>query len=518
MHPSHHAVTHPDKIAFRIEPDGERVTYAQLDARSNQGAHLFRSLGLIRGDAVSVLMTNHPRYFEVTWAADRSGLYYTCISSRLTVGEAAYIIEDSGSQVLIASSDLAPLARAIAKALPELIVLIVGDQVPPFESYEVARAKFPITPIPDESRGGSMLYSSGTTGRPKGVKTALPDGPIDGEDGLTTLAVSQFGFGRDMVHITPAPLYHSMPLRYSMVVQKLGGTVVVMDKFDAATLLDLIQSQKVTHAACVPTHFVRMLKLPEAQRTGRDLSALKLCYHAAAPCPVPVKAAMIDWWGPIIHEFYAGTEFNGLTAITPQEWLGHKGSVGQAKFGQIHIIGEAGEVLGTRQEGLVYFEGGGQFAYHNDPAKTAEAYDGRGWSTLGDVGWLDEEGYLYLTDRKSFMIISGGVNIYPQEIEDLLVSDPRVADAAVIGAPDDDMGERVVAVVQPADMAEAGPALAAALTAMLRTRLSSVKVPRQIDFTAELPRHPTGKLYKRLIRDQYWSGADQALKPETGLP
>jgi fatty-acyl-CoA synthase len=350
-----------------------------------------------------------------------------------------------------------------------------------------------------------MLYSSGTTGRPKGVRVALPEDPdIAAVSVLATLAQGLYGFGPDTIYLSPAPMYHAAPLRWCMTVHRLGGTVIMMQHFDPIAALALIERYRVNASQWVPTHFVRMLKLPEADRLAHNVSSMRAAIHAAAPCPVPVKEAMIAWWGPVIYEYYAGSEGNGFTSITSEQWLAHKGSVGKPAYGIAHICGEDGEELPAGNEGLIYFEGGGQFAYHNDPAKTAEASNAMGWTTLGDIGRLDEEGFLYLTDRKSFMIISGGVNIYPQEIENRIITHPKVADVAVIGGPDPDMGERVIAVVQPADMADAGPALAEELTAWCRAELSGVKTPRQIDFTAELPRHATGKLYKRLLRDRYW--------------
>jgi len=277
-----------------------------------------------------------------------------------------------------------------------------------------------------------------------------------------------------------------------------------MEKFDAERALGLIERHRITAAQWVPTHFIRMLRLPDAVRAGHDLSSLKVAIHAAAPCPVPVKQAMLDWWGPVIHEYYAGTENNGLTAIGPEEWLAHKGSVGRAMVGELRIVDERGGELPPRAEGLICFANGPEFAYHNDPEKTAAARTPQGWTTLGDVGWMDEDGYLYLTDRKNFTIISGGVNIYPQEIENWLATHPKVGDVAVIGAPDADLGERVLAVVEPVDWAEAGDALAGELIAFAREGLGPVKAPRQVDFLPALPRQATGKLYKRLLRDRYW--------------
>jgi len=290
-----------------------------------------------------------------------------------------------------------------------------------------------------------------------------------------------------------------------MSVHKLGGTVIIMERFDPEEALELIQRYRVTHAQWVPTHFVRMLKLPLEVRQSYDLTSLQTVFHAAAPCPVPVKQEMLAWWGPIIHEFYGGTEANGLTSIGPDEWIERPGSVGREKWGSLRICGEDGEPLPPRQAGQVYFADGQSFEYHNDPQKTAESRNRHGWTTIGDVGWVDEDGYLYLTDRKSFMIISGGVNIYPQELENLLVTHPDVADVAVVGAPHEDLGEQVVAVVQPVDWQRAGPEFAAELCEWLGPRIGRLKQPRRIDFEQELPRHPNGKLYKRLLRDRYWA-------------
>jgi long-chain acyl-CoA synthetase len=485
---------------------GETVTYGELDARSNQGAHLFRNLGLATGDAIALFMDNSPRYYEVLWAAQRSGLRFTCISSKLTAGEVAYIVADSGAKVLVTSAGVADIASELAGKLTGIALYMVDGAIPPYESLEDARAAMPTTPIADECAGQAMLYSSGTTGRPKGVKRAgvAAGGPIDQPNGLAMMGQALYGWNFDTIYLSPAPLYHAAPLGWSMAVHAVGGTVILMEKFDPETALALIEKHRVTTAQWVPTHFVRMLKLPEETRARYDHASLKAVFHAAAPCPAPIKQAMIDWWGPIVHEYYAGTEGNGFCVINSEEWLAKRGSVGRAIMGEVKVCDEAGDPLPPRAEGTVYFAGGGEFEYHNDPAKTAESRNKHGWTTLGDVGWLDEDGYLFLTDRKSFMIISGGVNIYPQEIENLLITHPKVADVAVVGAPHEVMGEEVVAVVQPADWAEAGEALAAEISAFARANLSHVKAPRRIEFMAELPRHPTGKLYKRLIRDAYW--------------
>jgi long-chain acyl-CoA synthetase len=506
-HPSHHARSHPEKPAVIMAATGETVTYGELEARSNQGAQLFRSAGIAAGDAIAIFMDNSPAYYEILWAAQRSGVRFTCISSKLTPGEVEYILKDSGAKAFIVSASLEPIASAAAALVPGLRLWMTEGAKAPFESFEDARAPMPTTPIADESQGGAMLYSSGTTGRPKGVKRANVEGPqpIDGPSPLAGIGQALLSFSPDMVYLSPAPLYHAAPLGWSMAVQTVGGTVVMMERFDPEAALAAIERYRVTSAQWVPTHFVRMLKLPAETRAKYDVSSLTSVFHAAAPCPVPVKEAMMAWWGPIIHEYYAGTEGNGFCFITAEEWLRKKGSVGRGLTAAVKICDEEGNELPPRAEGGVFFAGGGAFEYHNDPAKTAESRNKHGWTTLGDVGWLDEDGYLYLTDRKSFMIISGGVNIYPQEIENLLIGHPKIADVAVVGAPHEEMGEEVVAVVQPADWAEAGDALAAEISAYARAHLSHVKAPRRIDFMRELPRHATGKLYKRLIRDAYWA-------------
>jgi long-chain acyl-CoA synthetase len=510
MYPGAHAQTTPDKAAFIMAGTGEAVTYRALDERSNQLAHLFRDAGLKRGDAIALMLENHPRYFEILWAAQRAGLYYTAISSRLTRDETEYIINDCEAKVFITSKYKSDVAQEIIAGTPHVQVrLMIDGTVDGYDSYEDAVGKQPTTPIDDESEGTDMLYSSGTTGRPKGVRLPLPEGEMGQPSGVTVLGQMLYGFNPDMIYLSPAPLYHAAPLRFCMAVQRVGGTAIVMEHFDAAEFLRLVDAHGVTHTQVVPTMFVRMLKLPEDERAKFDVSSLQIAIHAAAPCPVPVKEQMIEWWGPKIMEYYAGTEGNGFCAITSEEWLQHKGSVGKPLLGAVHIVGEDGEeVGGPREEGTIYFESASQFEYHNDPEKTASSRDpkGRGWSTLGDVGYLDEDGYLYLTDRKAYMIISGGVNIYPQEAENLLTTHPKVLDVAVIGVPNEDFGEEVKAVVQLIDPSQASPEVERELIAFCRDNLADIKCPRSVDFVDELPRHPTGKLYKRLLRDKYWEG------------
>ena len=504
-HPCHHALAMPDKVAYVMARSGEAVTYRQLEERSNQGAHLFRSLGLKRGDSIALMMDNNARYFEICFAAQRSGLLFTAMSSRLSTQEAEYILADCGAKALIVSSSLAAQAAELLSRSPGVRTRYsVNGALPGHESWEAARDSQPATRIADESAGRDMLYSSGTTGRPKGVKTELLDEAIDAPSTLMMVAMKLYGLGKDSVYLSPAPLYHAAPLRFNMTVMRFGGTSVLMEHFDAEEALALIERHSITHSQWVPTMFVRMLKLAPEVRSRYRHDSLKVAIHAAAPCPVQVKEAMIGWWGPVLYEYYAGTEGNGFVACNSQDWLAHPGTVGRALVGEVRIVDDEGRLLPAGETGTIYFANGPAFEYHNDPAKTASSRNAEGWSTLGDVGYLDAEGYLYLTDRKHFMIISGGVNIYPQEIENLLVTHPKVIDVAVIGVPNEEFGEEVKAVVQPADMKAAGPALAEELMAWCRANLSHVKCPKSIDFEAELPRHPTGKLYKRLLRDRYW--------------
>jgi fatty-acyl-CoA synthase len=508
-HPSIHAQTTPDKIAYRMAGSGEAITYRDLDRRSNQGAHLFRALGLKQGDHIALLMENCLAFMEICWAAQRSGLYYTAISRYLTAEEIAYIVKDCGARVVITTPQglaaIAPLADGDRDA-PEFF--ITGPAQGRFRSWDEARAAQPTTPIADESAGYDMLYSSGTTGRPKGIKRPLSEPSILVPNPLLKLlCATMCGMGPDSIYLSPAPLYHAAPLRFNMMCGMLGGTSIIMEHFDAENFLRLVQQHRVTQSQLVPTMFVRMLKLPDDVRAKYDVSSLRGAVHAAAPCPTEVKAKMIEWWGPILIEYYAGSEGNGVTVSNSQQWLAHRGTVGRAVVGEIKILDDDGNELPTGETGTVYFAGGPPFAYHNDADKTQRAYNERGWSTLGDVGYVDAEGFLYLTDRKAYMIISGGVNIYPQETEDVLITHPAVADVAVFGVPNEEMGEEVKAVVQPHDMARAGKDLEAELIAFCRQHLSPIKCPKSVDFEPELPRTPTGKLVKRHLRDRYWAAA-----------
>jgi long-chain acyl-CoA synthetase len=504
MHPYLHARNTPDKPAVIFAGSGRQLSYAQLEARSNLAAHALRRLGLKRGDTLALLMDNHERYFELCFAAQRSGLFYCCISTKLAPGEVDYIVRDCGARALVVSSTLHAQALLLHPLLPDgLTCLSVGEAVAGYQAFEPLCAQESIERLGDESLGRDMLYSSGTTGRPKGIRTGLAEGKIDDVDVLMHLTKLLYNFGPEMRYLSPAPLYHAAPLRYCMSVLKFGGSVVVMEHFDPEAALGAIERYQITHSQWVPTMFVRMLKLPVETRTRYNLASLQVAVHAAAPCPIEVKEQMMAWWGPVIYEYYSATEGAGFTAISPQEWLAKKGSVGKALLGSIHIVDEEGNDLPAYETGRVCFSGGPPFAYHGEQASTS-THDAQGRASFGDVGYVDSDGYLFLTDRKAFMIISGGVNVYPQETENTLILHPKVADVAVIGVPDPDLGEAVKAVVQPVAWGEAGPELAAELMAFCRARLGAIKCPRSIDFDPELPRQPTGKLYKRLIRDRYW--------------
>ncbi len=509
MHPYIHAEEQPEKAAYIMARTGEIVTYKQLEDRSNQVAQYFRSVGLKAGDAIAIFMENNSAYFEICWAAQRSGLYYTCISSRLTSEEVDYIATDCGAKLFITSEEKSDIAGELAALLPTVETrLMVGDALDGYESFEVQRDAMPASRISDERAGTDMLYSSGTTGKPKGIRVPLGGEDIAEATSLVLLISTLYNLDREVIYLSPAPLYHAAPLRYNLTIQRLGGTCVIMDHFDAEESLQLIEKYKVTASQWVPTMFVRMLKLPEEVRLKYDLSTHKTAIHAAAPCPIPTKKQMIEWWGPIILEYYAGTEGNGFCTISSEEWLDHEGSVGKALLGELHIVGEDDEEVPPGEPGTIFFGNGGEFEYYNDPDKTKDSRNDKGWSTLGDIGYVDDEGYLYLTDRKAFMIISGGVNIYPQETENLLTTHPKVEDVAVVGVPNEEFGEEVKAVIQPMSWQDVGDAFAEELIDFCKEHLSHIKCPRSVDFIEELPRHPTGKLYKRLVRDRYWGNHD----------
>lgn len=500
-----HAEANPEKPAIILHPSGTVVTFGELEARANRLAHYFRRQGLQEGDVVAILMENNEHIHAVMWAARRSGLYYVPINTHLTAAEAAYIIDNSGAKAIVGSAVLKDILGGLDKELPNGLPgtrLIADGELDGWQRYPEAVADLPDTPIDDEMDGDLLQYSSGTTGRPKGIKRELPHVPPSETPGMMSALVG-FWMQPDSVYLSPAPLYHTAPSVWSMQTHAAGITTVVLEKFDAEGCLEAIQKHKVTQGQFVPVMFTRMLKLPESVRSSYDLSSLRRVMHAAAPCPVEIKKQMIDWWGPIVDEYYASSEAIGATVIFAEDWLTHPGSVGKPMNGVVHILDEDGKELPPGQAGEIFFEGGADFEYLNDAEKTASSRESHGWKTVGDIGYLDADGYLYLTDRRHHMIISGGVNIYPQEAENMLVVHPKVMDAAVFGIPDEEMGQSVKGVVQTVDPADATPEFAEELLAWLRERLTHYKCPRTISFEAELPRTDTGKLYKQGLINKY---------------
>lgn len=515
MYPARTAALHPDRAAIVMADSGRVVSYGELDRRSNRLAHWLRASGLQRLDHFSLFAENHPQYAEVCAAGERSGLYYTCINSFLTPDELAYILDNSRSRLLVTTAAKLEVARAAIAQVPRIercLVIGGGPGLDPgpcgrVADYDAALAGCPETPIADERLGTSMLYSSGTTGRPKGILRPLPDeGPAQGLP-LFAFLTRLWRAREGMVHLSPAPLYHAAPLAHLAVTLRMGGTAVVMEHFDAERFLALVQQHRVTSTQLVPTMFSRMLKLPPERRAAYDLSTLEIAVHAAAPCPVQVKEQMIDWWGPIVHEYYGATEGLGFTACDTPEWLAHKGSVGRVLLGDLHVLDERMQPVPKGHSGEIWFKTATPFEYFNDPERTRQAQSPDGsMSTVGDVGYVDDDGFLYLTDRSTFMIISGGVNIYPQECENLLITHPQVADAAVFGVPNADLGEEVKAVVQLMPGVPASAETAQALLAFCGQHLARQKVPRSVDFIDQMPRLPTGKLYKKPLREKYWAG------------
>ncbi|BBX45601.1 acyl-CoA synthetase [Mycobacterium cookii] len=488
-----------------IMSDGDVTSFGELYTRSQRVAAALHEAGLRRGDGVALVLPNRPEFFEITWGAQLSGLYYTAVNTHFTPDEVAYVIDDSDAKAVFVDASMAGLAAHLRGANAGVHVHIaVGGNLPGWRSFDAAVAA--AGQAPELSDGSEMLYSSGTTGRPKAVRRALPaDGNGSWAQSVLELAlIHKYGMDSGSVYLSPAPMYHAAGVNYTMAVNRVGAAAIIMPKFDAEAVLRLIETYRVTHAQFVPTMFVRMLKLPEAVRRRYDVSSLECVIHAAAPCPVDVKQQMMDWFGPIIHEYYGGTEGFAGTTIGPREWLAHPGSVG-IPMSPVHVVGEDGEEVPVGQTGELFFEGGPKFEYFKDPDKTASVSNHRGWRSLGDMGYVDEDGYLYLTDRSTFMIVSGGVNIYPQEAENLLTMHPKLVDAAVFGVPNDEFGEEVKAVVEPVDGIATGPDLEAELIEYCRTHLAGYKCPRTIEFDT-LPRDPNGKLYKRRIRERYWQG------------
>ena len=516
MFPGAFVTTTPDKPAVIIGSTGEVQTFSQLDAAANRLSQLLYETGLRPGDHVAICMENHPRYLEVMWGCHYAGVVYTACSSRLTSAELAYILNDCGARVYITSKYKSEQAAEIIDETPDIdLRLMLDGVVDGYESYEDAVSRQTAEPLARRIAGADMLYSSGTTGRPKGVMREFKELPLEVTPSSVSGSLTMlFGVSDESVYLSPAPLYHAAPLRFCMAAQGLGATVIVMEHFDPEQYLALVEKYHVTATQVVPTMFVRMMKLADDVRAKYDVSSMRCIIHAAAPCPIPVKKAIIEWFGPVVHEYYAGTEGNGFVYCNSDMWMAHEGTVGTPIACTVHICDDNGNDVPAYESGTIYFEGGSAFEYHNDAEKTASSRHQRGWSTLGDVGYLDNDNFLYLTDRKAYMIISGGVNIYPQEAENVLVTHPKVIDVAVFGVPNDDFGEEVKAVVQPVTMPgsdDEARTLSAELIQYCKTQLADVKCPRTIDFRTELPRHPTGKLYKRLLKDEYWKDAGRSI-------
>jgi len=503
-HISKTAAKNPDKAAIIMPGSGKVVTYQQLDNSSNQVAHLLRKIGLQTGDHISLIMENRSEFLEIYLGAMRAGLIVTPVNAHLQLQECKYIIENSNSKLLVCSEKYRPLAQqltSLTTAVDHFYCLEGGGSLADWGKELAAQAEHPIT---DEARGWVMMYSSGTTGHPKGILGVVEGVSLDDLHPVLESMAQAFGISQDTTYLSPGPLYHAAPLGWCDMVLNKGGTVVVMEKFDAEKALSQIEQYKVSHSQWVPIMFIRMLKLPEAQRLSYDLGSLKVAVHAAAPCPIEVKEQMIAWWGEVIYEYYAASEAIGSTAIDSQNWLAHKGSVGKASYGKIHIVDDDNKLLEHDQIGQIYFESDAtNFEYYGEPGKTKGSFNPSGWATVGDVGYLDQEGYLYLTDRKSFMIISGGVNIYPQEIENCLIINDKVADVAVFGVPNAEFGEEVCAVVQLADGINTDDELSQELIDWCKNKISRIKAPRQLHFIDQLPRLENGKLYKRRLVEKY---------------
>ena len=487
----------PSKAACHFPDAGATLTYGALDERATRAAHWLIGLGLQAGDCFAMLLDNCAAVFELAIAAERAGLYYVPVSAALRPAEAAYILRDCGAKLVVTTA-------ARLGGLPGMPVATVDGAPPGAIGYEAALAAQPTGPLPPRPVGRDVLYSSGTTGQPKGVFRPLAPAEQRLAPQPETGVMAALRGHRDMVYLSTGPLYHAAPHRFTLQALRHGGTCIIPRRFDAEAALAAIERHRVTHSQWVPTMFVRLLALPAATRARYDLGSMRRVIHAAAPCPIAVKERMIEWWGPIIFEYYAGSESIGATAIESDDWLAHKGSVGRSIAGTIHIADEAGRELPPGEVGAIWFSGLPSFEYLNAPEKTRAAVNAKGWATYGDIGHVDAEGYLYLSDRRADLIISGGVNVYPLEVENVLLQHPAVADAAVVGAPDAEYGERVQGVVQLRDGAQAAPG---ELVAFCKERLSGPKCPRGIDIVEALPRSDIGKLLRRVLKERYRAGA-----------
>ena len=504
----------PDHLAL-VTPERREVRAGELAAAAHQVVHGLRAAGLQVGDAVAMLLPNSAEVFELYLAALEAGFYLVPINWHLVGPEIAYIVQDSEAKAFVAHARFADAARAAADEIdfPATGRFAVGGDIPGFVAFDDLKAGQPTTAPADRATGAVMNYTSGTTGQPKGVRRPLPSAPPEqtaaGNGGMLFLFGLQPFDGN--VHICGSPLYHTAVLVFAGGALHIGHTVVLMDRWTPEEMLDLIDRYKVTNTHMVPTQFVRLLGLPDDVKARYDVSSLRHMVHAAAPCPPDVKRAMLEWWGPVIDEYYAASEGGG-TIVYAKEWLEHPGTVGRAwPISEVVILDDAGNELPPGEVGTVYMHmQTGNFEYYKDKDKTDRSRHGK-FFTVGDVGVLDEDGWLFLRDRKTDMIISGGANIYPAEIEAVLIMHPAVADVAVFGIPHDDWGEEVKAVVEPIDDAAPGPELEAEILAWSKDKLAKYKTPRSIDFVPELPRDPNGKLYKRKLRDPYWVDRERAI-------
>lgn len=509
--PDHWAETDPNRIAVLL-PDDRSMTYGELASRSRTVAQDWSARGILAGDRVAIAMENRADFLVVAVAALRTSVRLVTVGTHLTIDEITHVIVDSDARLVVTSARYLDVVRGAVHDAPGApVVLVADDDLPPSDGVDRLYGET-VDPGPEATagnlQGAFMFYSSGTTGKPKGILRDMPDVQFAQGDPLTAGFGAMWGFTGGSVWLNSAPLYHAYPLQSCTSVVRWGGTLVLTERFDAEQTLQLIERHSVTHTSVVPTMFVRLLGLPAETRSRYDVSSLRCVIHAGAACAVSVKQAMMTWWGPILYEFYGGSENIGMVLITPQEWLEHRGSVGKPAPGTISVRDDDGRPVAPAVRGTVWFEHAPKFSYHKSPEKTAGVFDASGRATLGDLGYLDDDGYLYLDGRRVDLIISGGVNIYPAEIEDRLAAHPAVFDVAVIGVPDHEFGQQVKAVVELEPGVDASDELAAALMAHTRQILAGYKCPRSVDFTVSLPRTPTGKLLKRVLLEQYWTNEE----------
>jgi long-chain acyl-CoA synthetase len=503
MYPGKWAKETPNKPAVINSTTGASISFLELEVKSIQLAHFFKSKGLKRGDHITLFTRNDIKFFEISWAAMRSGIYLTPANSWLKADELSYIINNSGADVIIADKSLEDICIDLSlNNEHEIFKLSFNGQIDGFHSYEEEISQFPTDPPIDNPKGTFMFYSSGTTGQPKGIKWPLLEEQIEEDHAHYLFHKELWDYDEHSISLVSSPLYHAAPAHMALTGHAFGGTVVMMPKFDAEDALRVIEKYKITHGQWVPTQFMRMYKLPEEVKSQYDVSSQKVITHAAAPCPVELKHKMIDWWGNIFYEYYSGSEGIGMTHADPDQWLKFPGTVGKPLMGIIHICDDQGQEVPPGEIGKIYFESDHEFNYHNDNKKREKVKHSHhsSWSSFGDIGYVNEEGYLFLTDRESFMIISGGVNIYPQEVENLLSMHEDVEDVAVIGIPDDDMGEQVKAFIKLSKSAEDRSNQEQYFIEYTRSHLANYKCPKSISFVDDLPRSDAGKLVKRYLK------------------